>query len=59
MPNPTFAARKETGDLRLGVPHDADAWIAEKQRELDFKLKKLSYQARAASSSASAGSTAS
>ena len=47
MPNPTFAARKATGDLRLGVPHDADAWIAEKQRELDFKLKKLSYQARA------------
>ncbi len=46
MPNPDFAARKAAGDLRLGVPHDADAWIAEKQRELDFKLKKLSYQAR-------------
>ena len=43
MPNPDFAARKAAGDLRLGVPHDADAWIAEKQRELDFKLKKLSY----------------
>jgi hypothetical protein len=47
MPNPDFAARKAAGDLRLGVPHDADVWIAEKQRELDFKLKKLSYQARA------------
>jgi len=46
MPAPAFAARKAAGDLRLGVPHDADAWIAEKQRELDFKLKKLSYQAR-------------
>ena len=46
MPNPDFAARKAAGDLRLGVPRDADAWIAEKQRELDFKLKKLSYQAR-------------
>jgi TnpA family transposase len=47
MPNTDFAARKAAGDLRLGVPHDADVWIAEKQRELDFKLKKLSYQARA------------
>lgn len=47
MPSPAFAARKAAGDLWLGVPHDADAWIAEKQRELDFKLKKLSYQARA------------
>ena len=46
MANPNFAARKAAGDLRLGVPHDADAWIAEKQRELDFKLKKLNYQAR-------------
>jgi TnpA family transposase len=46
MPAPDFAARKAAGDLRLGLPHDADAWIAEKQRELDFKLKKLSYQAR-------------
>ena len=46
MPIPDFAARKAAGDPRLGVPHDADAWIAEKQRELDFKLKKLSYQAR-------------
>jgi len=46
MPNPDFAARKAAADLRLGVPHDADVWIAEKQRELDFKLKKLSYQAR-------------
>ena len=46
MPSPAFSARKEAGDLRLGVPHDADVWIAEKQRELDFKLKKLNYQAR-------------
>jgi TnpA family transposase len=46
MPGPVFAARKAAGNLRLGIPHDADAWIAEKQRELDFKLKKLSYQAR-------------
>lgn len=46
MPSPAFAARKAAGDLRLGIPHDADAWIAEKQRELDFKLKKLSYRAR-------------
>jgi hypothetical protein len=46
MPNPDFAARRAAGDLRLGVPPDADAWIAEKQRELDFKLKKLNYQAR-------------
>jgi len=30
MPNPDFAARKAAGDLRLGVPHDADAWIAVK-----------------------------
>jgi hypothetical protein len=41
MPNPDFAARKAAGDLRLGVPHDADAWIAEKEREPDFRLKKL------------------
>ena len=46
MASPVFTARKAAGDLRLGVPQDADAWIAEKQRELDFKLKKLSYQAR-------------
>jgi len=46
MPGPAFAARKEAGDLRLGVPRGADAWIAEKERELDFKLKRLSHQAR-------------
>jgi len=46
MPGPAFAARKAESDLRLGVPNDAEAWIAEKQRELDFKLKKLGYQAR-------------
>ena len=46
MPSPTFEARKQAGDLRLGVPRDADAWIAEKQQELDFKLKQLSYRAR-------------
>lgn len=42
----TFEARKQQDDLRLGVPRDADVWIAEKQRELDFKLKRLSYRAR-------------
>jgi TnpA family transposase len=46
MPSPAFAARKEAGDLRLGVPRGADAWIAEKEQELDFKLKRLSHQAR-------------
>ena len=46
MPGPTFAARKEAGDLRLGVPRDADTWITEKEQELDFKLKRLSHQAR-------------
>jgi TnpA family transposase len=46
MPRLTFEARKQEGDLRLGVPRDADAWIAEKQQELDFKLKQLSYRAR-------------
>lgn len=46
MPAPAFEARKQAGDLRLGVPRDAHAWIAEKQQELDFKLKQLSYRAR-------------
>jgi TnpA family transposase len=46
MPGPDFSARKEAGDLRLGVPRDADTWIAEKELELDFKLKRLSHQAR-------------
>jgi TnpA family transposase len=46
MLGPAFAARKEAGDLRLGVPRGADAWIAEKEQELDFKLKRLSHQAR-------------
>ena len=46
MPGPAFAARKEAGDLRLGVPRGANAWIAEKEQELDFKLKRLSHQAR-------------
>ena len=46
MPGPAFVARKEAGDLRLGVPRGADAWIAEKEQELDFKLKRLSHQAR-------------
>jgi hypothetical protein len=45
MRNPDFAARKAAGDLRLGVPHDADVWIAERQRDLNFKPKKLSHQA--------------
>src|SRR5574337_593147 len=46
MPSPAFVARKEAGDLRLGVPRGAPAWIAEKEQELDFKLKRLSHQAR-------------
>jgi hypothetical protein len=46
MPGQAFEARKQAGDLRLGVPCDANAWITEKQRELDFKLKQLSYRAR-------------
>lgn len=46
MPGPAFAARKEAGDLRLGIPRGADAWIAEKEQELDFKLKRLSHRAR-------------
>jgi len=46
MSSQAFASRKEADDLGLGLPHDVDAWIAEKQRELDFKLKRLSYQAR-------------
>ena len=46
MPGPAFAARKEVDDLRLGVPCGADAWIAEKEQELDFKLKRLGHQAR-------------
>jgi TnpA family transposase len=47
MPGPAFVARKEAGDLRLGVPPDADTWISGKELELDFKLKRLSHQARA------------
>ena len=46
MPRLSFEARKQAGDLRLGVARDADAWIAEQQQELDFKLKQLSYRAR-------------
>src|SRR5208282_4571048 len=46
MPRPAFEARKQAGDLRLGVPREVDAWIAEQQQELDFKLKQLSYRAR-------------
>jgi hypothetical protein len=46
MPGPAFAARKQAGDLRLGVPRGANAWVAEKEQELDFKLKRLSHQAR-------------
>src|SRR5271167_1006046 len=46
MPSPAFEARKQADDLRLGVPREVDAWIAEKQQELDFKLKQLSYRAR-------------
>jgi TnpA family transposase len=46
MPGPAFTARKEAGDLRLGVPRGADAWIAEKEQELDLKLKRMSHQAR-------------
>jgi hypothetical protein len=46
IPRPVFVARKQVGDLRLGVPREADAWIAEKQQELDFKLKQLSYRAQ-------------
>jgi hypothetical protein len=47
MPEPAFLARKEADDLRLGIPREADAWIAEKQQEIDFKLKQLSHRARA------------
>jgi TnpA family transposase len=46
MPGPDFAARKEMGDLRLGVPIDVEAWLAEKKQELDFKLKQLAFRAR-------------
>ena len=42
----TFNSRKDQGGLNLGVPTDADIWIAQKQRELDFKLKRMSYRAR-------------
>jgi hypothetical protein len=31
----------------LGLPCDADAWLAQKRREMDFKLKELAYRARA------------
>jgi hypothetical protein len=41
-----FATRKSADDLGLGIPRDADQWLAEKQRELDFKLKQLAWRAR-------------
>ncbi len=59
MPRPAFEARMQAGDLRLGVPRDADAWIAEKQQELDFKLKQLSYRPGPAGWPGSASSRAS
>ncbi|SEE77698.1 Transposase and inactivated derivatives, TnpA family [Rhizobiales bacterium GAS191] len=46
MPSPAFRARKAADDLDLGIPRNVDAWLAEKQRELDFKLKQLAYRAR-------------
>ena len=47
MPTATFSARKNTDDLGLGLPREADAWLALKRREMDFKLKQLAYRARA------------
>jgi TnpA family transposase len=42
----TFSAKKETSNLGLGVPHDADKYIASMQEELDFKLKRLAWRAQ-------------
>jgi len=44
--NEVVESRRQQDQLLLGVPADADAWIAVKQREMDFKLKRLSYLAR-------------
>ncbi|MCA1444662.1 Tn3 family transposase [Ensifer sp. IC4062] len=46
MPPPAFSDRVEADDLGLGVPRNVDSWLAEKQRELDFKLKQFAYRAR-------------
>ncbi len=47
VPASTVAARKEADDLRLGVPPDPVAWLAEKRQELALKLQQLANRARA------------
>ena len=46
MPRAAFVARKDADIEKLGVPGDVEAWLADKHRELDFKLKQLSHRAR-------------
>jgi TnpA family transposase/transposase/cell division inhibitor SulA len=47
VPAATVAARKEAGTLRLGVPEDVVAWLAEKRDEVVLKLQQLANRARA------------
>jgi TnpA family transposase len=47
MPAAIFEARKKANDLRLGVPNNAAAWLAQKRQEVDFRLKELAFRARA------------
>lgn len=46
MRRAAFVARKDADIEKLGVPGDVEAWLADKHRELDFKLKQLSHRAR-------------
>lgn len=46
LPTAAFSGRIEADDLGIAVPRNVNSWLAEKQRELDFKLKQLAYRAR-------------
>jgi hypothetical protein len=47
MPTAVFEARKKANDLRLGIPREATAWLAQKRLELDAKLTDLALRAGA------------
>ncbi|MGL4964065.1 MAG: Tn3 family transposase [Inquilinus sp.] len=47
VPAAVVKARKEADDLRLGVPPDPVAWLAEKREEVTLKLQQLANRARA------------
>lgn len=46
MTKPAFDALKEENQLRLGVPSDGAAWLAEVGQTMDTNLKRLAWQAR-------------